>query len=115
MKSWLASLALALLAACTRPAEQRAEAEIPIGTAAITDARVVVAGGLAAVRDLTDHRLELWAQSPVLSIELTIGNTAGGDWTIIVRNTPVDAVLDEGPTRYARDAGQHPTVGIFHV
>ena len=112
MNRWLV---FASLAACTRPAEQRAESEIPIGNAAITDARVAVAGGLAAVRDLTDHKLELWAQSPVLSIELDVGNTAGGDWTIIVRNTPVDAILDAAGTRYTRDAGQHPTVGIFHL
>jgi hypothetical protein len=108
-------LALLVLAACTRPAEPRAHDEAPIGTASITDASVVVAGGLAAVRVLADHRLELWAQSPALSIQLTVGNTAGGDWAITVRNTPVDAMLDAGGTRYTRDAGQHPTVGVFHV
>ncbi len=103
------------LAACTRPADERAVEELGVGTAAITDTSVEVAGGLAAVRDLADFQLELWAQSPVLSITLVVGNTAGGDWTITVRNTPVDAVLDTGGARYTRDAGQHPTVGVFHV
>ena len=108
-------LAIAVLGACTRPAENRAESELAIGSAAITDASVAVGGGLAAVRDLTDHKLELWAGAPAITVELTVGSTAGGDWTIVVRNTLVDAVLDEAGTRYTRDGGQHPTVGIFHV
>ena len=111
MKRWL----LCLLIACTRPAEERAQAELSIGSAQIADATVTVAGGLAAVRELTDHRLELWASAPVLSIELQLGSTAGGDWTITVRNIPVDAVLVAGGMTYTRDGGQHPTVGIFHV
>ncbi len=102
-------------AACTRPAEDRAQAELAIGSADITDASVQVAGGLAVVRELGDHVLELWAQSPVLEIDLVLGDTAAGDWTITVRNTPVDAVLDTGGNRVTRDPGQHPTVGIFHV
>jgi len=113
---WTIALGIAAsLAACIRPGDERATQELPVGTASIADASVQVGGGLAAVRDLTDHRLELWAQSPVLAINLVVGNTAGGDWTIIVRNTLVDAVLDEGGMRYTRDPDQHPTVGIFHV
>ena len=86
-----------------------------VGTAAITDASVEVTDGLAAVRELADHRLELWANAPVLDISLEVGSTAGGDWTITVRNTLVDAVLVADGTGYTRDADQHPTVGIFHV
>ncbi len=106
---------LVCVAACTRPAEDRAEQELAVGTAAITDASVEVAGGLAAVRELTDHRLELWANAPVLDISFTLGTTAGGDWTITVRNTLADAVLTADDTTFTRDADQHPTVGIFHV
>jgi Icc protein len=108
-------MVLLLVVACTRPAEDRATAELAVGSAAITDASVQIAGGLAAVRTLGDHTLELWAGAPALDIELVVGSTAGGDWTITVRNTPVDAVLDVGGIRFTRDAGQHPTVGIFHV
>lgn len=108
---------LASLVACARPAENRAEAELLIGSAEIADATVQVAGGLAVVRELGDHVLDLRAQSPVLSIELVLGNTAGGDWTITVRNTPVDAVLDVGGLRITREPNPdlHPTVGIFRV
>ena len=87
----------------------------PPATSTLASAIDEVAGGLAAIRELTDHRLELWAQSPVLQIELTVGTTAGGDWTIVVRNSLVDALLVEAGTAYARDPGQHPTVGVFRV
>lgn len=103
------------LVACTRPAEERAAMELPIGQAELTDVSVNVAGGLAAIRDLSDHKLELWAQSPDLSIEVNVGNTAGGDWTITARNIVTDAVLDEAGMRYGRDPDQFPTLGIFHV
>lgn len=109
---WLLVL---LAASCTRPSEQRAEAELFIGHAEITDASVDVAGGLAAVRDFTDHRVELWSQTPDLRFQLVIGNTATGEWTIIARNIMVDAVLTMNGATLTRDAGQLPTVGIFHV
>jgi Icc-related predicted phosphoesterase len=110
---WL--IAVACVGACTRPAEDRALRELSIGTDEIADASVSVAGGLAVVRELGDHELELWASAPVLDIELVIGNTATGDWAITVLNTPADAVLDVGGSRFTRDPGHHPTVGIFHV
>jgi 3',5'-cyclic-AMP phosphodiesterase len=110
-RAWIA---LALVA-CTTPGDDRPPKELLVGAAAITDASVEVAGGLAAVRELTDHELELWANAPVLSINFVVGNTAGGDWTITIRNTLVDSVLDEGGARYARDPDQHPTVAIFHL
>jgi 3',5'-cyclic-AMP phosphodiesterase len=106
---------IASTAACTRPSEQRARDELAIGTDSIADASVTVAGGLATIRALSDHQLELWASAPVLSIELALGNTAAGDWTITVRNTPVDAVLDAGGIRYQREPDRHPTVGVFRV
>jgi 3',5'-cyclic-AMP phosphodiesterase len=111
----LLKLALVLFASCTRPGDDRPAKELAVGAAAITDASVEVAGGLAAVRELTDRKLELWANSPVLSINFVVGSTAGGEWTITVRNTLVDAVLDGDGTRYTREPDRHPTLAIFHV
>lgn len=113
---WGLSAALLLaLGACTRPSEDRAEAELAIGYAEMADATVQVAGGLAAVRELTDLRVELWAQAPVLSIELALAATAAGDWTVIVRNVLPDAVLEVAGNTYVREPDQHPTVAIFRV
>jgi hypothetical protein len=111
----LALAALAALAACTRPSEQRAADDLGVGTASLTDASVQIAGGLAAVRELADHRLELWAQAPVLDLQLSLLDTAAGDWTITIRNALTDAVLSDGTTTYTREPGQHPTVAIFRV
>ncbi len=106
---------LLAVAGCTRPSESRALLELDVGAAAISDASVRVAGGLAAVRDLTDHRLELWANAPVLEIELVVGSTAAGTWQILVRNMLPDATLVVAGTAYTRAPDTHPTVASFEV
>jgi hypothetical protein len=112
----LAALALAAgAAACTRPSEPRVLDDLGVGAASLTDADVQIAGGLAAVRELADHRLELWSQAPVLDLQLSLLDTAAGDWTITIRNVTADAVLTEGATTYQRAPGQRPTVAVFHV
>jgi hypothetical protein len=108
-------IALVWLAACLRPSDERAEAELEVGLAEAADSSVAVAGGLAAIRDLSDHRLELWSQAPVLDIELDVGSTAGGDWTIVVRNALTDAAVTVDGVGYTRDPDQHPTVAIVHA
>lgn len=106
---------LVLAAACTRPSENRAEEELAIGHAALADSSVRVAGGLAAIRKLADFELELWSQAPVLDIELEVGTTAAGEWTLVIRNALPDSLLSVGGATYTRDAGEHPTVAVFHV
>lgn len=105
---------LLLLAACTRPGEERAQQELDVGLASITDASVRVDGGLAHVRGFGDGTLELWSQSPVLAIELVVGDTGARDWNIVIRNAMPDALLivdDGGPRTRAPD--EHPTVARF--
>ena len=113
----LAALSLVLVA-CTRPGDHRAHQELDVGRAELTDANVVVAGGLAAVRELTDHKLTLWANAPTLDIALGIGATAVGDWTIVVHNTLLDnqLVLD-GAAPIDRMGGDadHATTATFTV
>jgi Icc protein len=116
MKSAAAlAFAACAAAACVRPGEQRARDDLDVGAAAIADADVQVAGGLAAVRALADHRLELWAQAPVLDLQLSLLDTAAGDWTITIRNALADAVLTVAGTTYPREPGERPTVATFRV
>lgn len=108
---------LVVCAACTRPSEDRAYSELDVGSAKIADAQVTVEGGLAVVRELTDHKLELWANAPDIRVELVLGDTAGGDWTIVARNTLSDAVLRElignGSAQTSRTGDDGPTVATF--
>jgi hypothetical protein len=108
---WL--VILSALVACTRPGDDRAEAELTVGHASLADASVRIEGGLAQIRDFTDHRLELWSQSPVLAIELALTSTAVGDWTIRVRNALPDSTLLVDGATHVRAPGEHPTVAIF--
>ena len=113
------TIAILVVAAlgCTRPSEDRAYAELDVGIAKITDASVVVAGGLAVVRDFTDHKLELWANAPDIRLDLVIGDTAAGEWTVIVRNSLSDAVLREAIgnayVQTSRTGDDGPTVATF--
>jgi len=101
--------------ACTRPGESRAPQELDVGTSALTDVSVEVEGGLAAIRVLSDHELELWAGAPDVRIRIDVGPTAAGDWTITVRNVVTDAILTEGGVISMRAPDQFPTVAIFHT
>lgn len=115
MRVMRTALCCFLAASCTRPGDERALEDLTVGAAALVDADVRIADGLAAVRALGDHRLELWAQAPALDIELALLDTAAGEWTITVRNALADAVLTAGGTSYAREPGERPTVAVFRV
>ncbi len=107
---------LAALAACTQPSEDRAEAELAVGTASLADVTVEVAGGLAAVRELSDHRLVLWSQAPDLRFTLDLRDTAAGDWHLVLHNALTDSMLVvDGGSPLARLPGQRPTDAIFDL
>jgi len=116
-RAGLAAAAVAALAAaaCLEPGQSRARDDLDVGASSIADAEVQIADGLAAVRALGDHRLELWAQAPVLDLRLSLLDTAAGEWTITVRNATIDAVLAAGGATHARQPGERPTVAVFRV
>ncbi len=109
------ALWLLLLAACTRPGEDRPITEETVGAASIADATVRVVDGLAAVRDLSDHHIELWSTAPAIAFEITLGSTGAGAWTLVVRNSLPDALLTIDGAAVARDAGTRPTVAQFQL
>ncbi|HSS00114.1 MAG TPA: hypothetical protein VLM79_23820, partial [Kofleriaceae bacterium] len=109
------ALTLLALAACTRPGEQRALAELDVGGARLGGITVEAAGGLAAIRDLSDGRIDLWSQTPDLALTVTLDPTSAGMWTIVARNTLVDAVLTESGTVHARQPGGFPTEATFSL
>jgi hypothetical protein len=107
-------LACALvLAGCTRPGEQRALAELEVGTAGLRGITVAATGGLAAIRALDDGKLDVWSQAPDLTLTVTLDPTAAGTWTIVARNTLADAVLTENGVVHPREPGGFPTVATF--
>jgi len=109
------ALALLLLASCTVPNDQRARAELDIGHASFDGLSVEVADGLAAIRRLDDHALELWSGAPVLDITLVVDDSRAGDWTIIARNSLVDSTLVVDGVIHTREPGDSSTVATFHV
>ena len=102
----------AALAACVRPGEERARDELDVGHAAAADAIVDVTDGLAVVRALSDHALDLWCSAPVIELSLT-GDP--GDWTIVAQNVVADAELVIDGRTVAREPGDRRTVASFRV
>jgi 3',5'-cyclic-AMP phosphodiesterase len=102
-----------VLAACTRPGEQRALAELAVGSASQPGITVQATGGLAAIRAMGDGTLDVWSQTPDLALVVTLDATSAGSWTIVARNTLVDAVLTENGVVQPRAPGGPPTVATF--
>lgn len=84
---------LALATSCLHVAEGRAQRDLRVGHLEARGAAVHVDDGLAAVRDLTEERLELWANAPALRFTLSTPPGATRPWTLRLRNVLGDAAL----------------------
>ena len=105
-----------VLAACTRPAEQRALAEADIGHATAAGLTVDVDDGLAAIRPIEPGRLALWASAPVIDLTVTVDAAAAGPWRITVENVLPDAALTRATVTLGAELPRpRPTVMIHEV
>ncbi len=111
--------AVAAVAACTRPGEDRAARDEQVGLADAPGVAVRVAGGLAHVRALAaapggGGALTLWAQAPVVELTVELAAAAAGSWTVTVENALAELALDAttaaGPAPAATLGGPRPTV-----
>ena len=109
------ALLILALVACTRPSAERALGDLEIGSAVLGSTTVTVTDGMAAIRRLVDQRVELWASAPAIEVTIFVDATSAGEWTIVVNNTPVDAVLAIDGRTVVRDNGPRPTVATFRV
>ncbi len=85
-------LCLTLLSGCLRPASERVELDRKVGQAEADGVSVNVSDGLAAVRSLSGERLVLWAQAPILEIEVSV-ERAQSSFQVAVHNCMEGAVL----------------------
>lgn len=77
--AWCCLASTVSATSCLRPAEERAKRDERVGLAASASLRVEVAQGHAAVRQLTDERVHLWASAPTLNVTLELlEESAGG-------------------------------------
>ncbi len=107
---------LALVAACTRPGEDRALADREVGVASVGALAVEVTDRLAAIRVLAPGQLGLWASAPTIELTVDVPATAAGPWRITVENALPDAELTEaGAPLGTAIAGPRPTVLVRDV
>lgn len=76
--AWCCIAYTASATSCLRPAEERAERDERVGSAASAGLRVEVAYGHAAIRELTDERVHLWASAPTLNVTLEFSEADAG-------------------------------------
>jgi len=89
----LVLLCLAATSGCLSNANERAAHESEVGRASVAGVSFAVEGGLAAVREIQDGTLELWAQAPMLRVLVQADATPTTTWLVRVRNCLPDAVL----------------------
>lgn len=93
--------------ACLRPGEERPDYDLEVGRADSATLSITVHEGQAAVRDLRDGVLSLWAGAP--SFELTIESLGEGELLLIVDNCMPGAELVQNGGWLASKATEHPT------
>lgn len=111
------ALALALvLAACTRPAEERAASEADVGHAAGAGLTVDADLGLAAIRPITPGELGFRAAAPIVEITVDVDASAAGPWRIVVENVLPDAALTSDTLAIGAELPRaRPTVMAYDV
>ena len=112
MKGWQSAAALLLLT-CVRPADQRAELDNAVGLAADESFDVLVVDNQAAVRELGAGSLLLWAQAPVLQLQMQSERDLS--LRVEVRNCMPDAVLTIAGTNYPAQDKPRPTWCVYQI
>src|SRR5688500_2048020 len=109
--------ALALpLAACARPAEERAERDRSVGQAHGASLGIEVKDGLAAVRALEAARLVLWGSAP--SYEFALTSDEGASVTVELQNCLSDAelvALEPSELSVTEEPSLLPTRRVFTI
>lgn len=102
-----------LLAGCVRPADTRANDEEAVGIAEIAGLSVLVVDGQAAIRQLSEDKLVLWAQAPLF--ELRVESTSARSIALQVRNCMPDAEVTIAGVTLAATSKPRETWCYFNV
>lgn len=101
---------------CTRPGEERAYAELEVGSLRAPDGLAIeVAGGLARIERASIGEIVLWAQAPVLSVEVTVPPEAAGSWRVEAQNLPFDAQVSVDGAASLQASAQRHTTSEFNL
>lgn len=106
---WMQIGVMGLLIGCLSPPGERVALDRQRGQAILESAALEIRDGLAAVRRFEPGQIELWAQAPVLRLDLTLAESAPSSWTLTVSNAmpraelrvdePLTAISVSPPTR----------------
>jgi hypothetical protein len=98
---------------CVRPADERSDDEYEVGIAEMAGLSVDVVDGQAAVRELSQGKLMLWAQAP--QVEIRLQSDEAQALRLELRNCMPGAELTLGETRMAATAKPHATWCVYDL
>jgi predicted phosphodiesterase len=101
------------LSACIRPAGSRTELDLEVGIGSAEGINLTVAQGYAAIRALESDRALLWAQAPVLSMEIALENA--GNIRLEVLNCLPDAKARFGGQTVDPRIGERTTHCVYDL
>jgi hypothetical protein len=114
-------VALLALAACVRPASERTQEDLEVGIGEGLGLSVEVENGAAAVREVGEAGLHLWAQAPALRMQMRAraGSFATTSLPLTVENcmpgAAIGARAGETPIEVTSRPGSRPTVCRFEL
>lgn len=108
--------AVAASSSCIRPGERRAEREREVGHATNAAIALDVDDGAAAIRELDDGRVRLWAGAPSIVVRLRTGAAARA-WRVAIENVLPGAALEANGTevRPVDAPGTPPTERAYEL
>ncbi len=111
----MVAVLLLLAAGCAQEPTDYSELDLSVGYGSVAGAKIAVSGGLGAIQDLRSGYIELWLQSPAVTVTLGLAGSAVEDWRIVLRNAVAGmAHLNPGAvnTSTASQSGTAYTVDI---
>ncbi len=79
-------LLILFIAGCSVDPDNHSELDELVGRGSIDGAYFAVRGGLASVQALRSGYIELWIQSPAITMDLDLSGSVTEDWQIVLRN-----------------------------
>ncbi len=79
-------LLILLIAGCSGDPDNHSGLDEFVGRGSIDGAYISVRGGLASIQDLRSGYIELWLQSPAITVDLDLSGSVTEDWEIVLRN-----------------------------
>ncbi len=86
IRKGMITLLLLLASGCAQEPTDYSELDLSVGHGSVAGANIAISGGLGAILEMRSGYIELWLQSPAVTVTLDLAGSAVEDWRIVLRN-----------------------------